>query len=257
MNITNTEEAPKVQNAEQIPEAIVKKLEALFQMANPENGATENEILNATALAHKLMDKYRITADEVQSYTVGGQTFTEHAFELSGKKRAPSIWQRLLLSTLADFNFCKTYYKKAIHVCILVGKESNVQLVMSMFEALQPYVAARAVIAFAEMRGKNDEQSDANKGRGATWQDSYRIGFAHGLHAKLQAERDAAASETSQALVVVADAAISDWYQAKHQVKPKHSTYRVRHDSAAARGFHDGRNAALTTNAPALTEKGA
>lgn len=233
---------------------IAEKIAALEAMADPERGATPNEIENATALIQKLLTKYNLDQDDVRRRTGGSkarQTETPIIIQFwPNAKDRRFEWSENLAHNVARAFFCKVLYNRVGFY--FIGSELDVKFVIQTFTRLEAIIMTMAERATREYTqhwrdmGLMDVRQLKGEHSIKSYKLSYLNGVVNGLGAKLAEQRrqdDQQAAQAVTALVVVRDAAIDTAVKAKW---PKLGTARAsdaRHNADAYRkGKTDGYN---------------
>lgn len=85
--------------------SVIAKITKLLALADKKSGATEHEALAAASMAQKLLQDYGLSMAEVEAS--GGKTGDDGKREKTTIKRSSMYkWQRELMETLAETNFC-------------------------------------------------------------------------------------------------------------------------------------------------------
>ena len=118
---------------DQVTEKVISRLKKMLALAN-NAGATEGERDAALQQSYKLLAKYNLTMQQVDSHN---DTPQEQRQSLQATFPVYP-WARQIAGQVADLFFCKYYYirlgvgKQATHV--FIGKESNVATAQYMAE---------------------------------------------------------------------------------------------------------------------------
>lgn len=189
--------------------SIIGKITKLLALADKKSGATEAEALSAANMAQELLQKYGLEMAEIEAS--GGKAADDGKREKTTVKRSSMYkWQRELMETLAETNFCmhriheerdeKTGRKAKRHQ--LIGRTVNVVATQLMYDYLVSTMK-RLVSEAGHSPGNHSEQDYHFwlEGCGVRLQDRIRekAEKAQKENARKERERQAAASHPSAA----------------------------------------------------------
>ena len=192
---------------------LVTKIKNLLNLTK-ENGATENEALNALDLANKLMDKHDIDMATVLAFSADKEyTVTVDTTVVTRNKKMVK-WKYFTLSACAILFGCKAIVEEDIYdTCnIVAGSVENRELTVVLYEQLESLI--------------NSLTDIHTSGCSRSYKNSYRLGIAHKLqtrakyivreNARKAEENSNLSDEVSTALATIKDAnreAIIKWCQ--------------------------------------------
>lgn len=121
----------------------INKIRKLMALADKKSGATEHEALAATAKVQELLQEYGLSMAEIEAG--GGSTGDDGKREKTVIKRSSMYrWQRELMETIAEANFCMHHIKEERDEKTgrwtkrhqLIGRSVNVISVQLMYDYL-------------------------------------------------------------------------------------------------------------------------
>ena len=212
-------------------EAILRKIKAMLELADPERGGTQGEIENAAKMAKMLMDRYNVSMLEVMREKKDDpNTFTskEATFAVSKLKQ----WHWSLARAISRIVNTKYYSsgdwgvserekgKKNGHsfrlskMCFF-GMKENVEIACDLFdkwchridamatEATRKYIEELTVEFAEEMMRQEVKQVRHLRGLGEmspqTWRTSWLDGCLNGIHSAIHEEEERAEDEERMA----------------------------------------------------------
>lgn len=203
----------------------IKKLLALSTSSNP------NEAALAAAKAQELLMQHNLTMSQVQ-------TQEPSSYERSTVQTGKRVWRRLLLTTIAQNNFCESIYNVTQHISVLIGETHNIEVVTYLYQYLIGQLEPMAVAA---------HQRSIAPVHGKTWFDSFYMGAVNSIHERLEAQKREmeAASNDCRALVVSKDAELKTAVMKFFPNVRNGGTKRVRSADGYFEGVEAGNRVAL------------
>ncbi|MCK9587728.1 MAG: DUF2786 domain-containing protein [Terrimicrobiaceae bacterium] len=236
-------------------ESVLHKIRSLFKMADPANGASQNEMEIAMQKAKELMVRHGLEQMQVGEVSEkAGPSVLHERFNTGRKKRDEDRWIPAVLKQVfeVDILFSKVWDAAAgvaggyRHIYVFVGMPEDVE----MAKLILP------IIYGAMSRGLNAHL----KARGITWNTTVANSFfrgvadgfikasVHGHHAAMKAFKK---EEQDRFAIVLANKkdAITRYQKEKMTVTPgRKSQSSARHDAAAFQdGFNKGASIDATT----------
>lgn len=240
---------------EQLLTEIAAKIAAMEAMADPDRGATQSEIENATALIQKLLTKHNLSLEGARRLAAGKKKADPDEIVIDrtpyhGARKFE--WEELLSHNIARGFFCKVLYDKFGY--LFIGTKADARIAIQTFNRVRPLIATMATRATEEYandwRGKGVFDVRQLKGPYSlkSYKLSYLKGAAIGIGKKLAEQRaadEAAYAGQVTALVVVRDAAIDDRIKSKWSKIGKPKQFDATHNTE---GYERGREDGYTVN---------
>lgn len=235
-------------------ESILQKIRALFKMADPTNGASQNEMEVAMQKAKELMVRHGIEQMEMGDVSQKESGILHERFNTGRKKRDEDRWIPAVLKQVfeVDILFSKVWDPSAgvaggyRHIYVFVGTPADVEIAKTVLP----------VIYAAMSRGLNAHL----KARGITWNTSTANSFFRGVadgfikasvHGQAAAMKAFKKDELDRFAIVLANKkdAIAKYQKESMDVKKgRQSSSSARHDASAfADGFARGKSIDVTT----------
>lgn len=161
---------------EQTRAAIIEKVRKLLAMARAK-GTSPEEAASFAAKAQKWMQEYNLTRADVLERPLIDCT----VFPYAGTRK----WHKLLVATLAEFNFCKALQTK--DNAYLFGEEHNVRFVRDLYQFLWEEAERLAQADYRSYAVKVKEPTHI-----ATWKGNYYLGFCQAIGLRLRQQYEAA-----------------------------------------------------------------
>ncbi len=159
---------------------IIEKVKKLLAMV--ERG-TEHEAAIAAAKAQTLLMQHNIDLSQIHT---GDSEADEQVHEwLLETMSRRQIWKGNLASVIAQANFCRMWWLGS--EIKLVGKEHNVQIARYLYSYLVEAVVR--VTKEARIVERQRYQDALHQFRDRVWTNSFRLGCAHRLCDRLQAQK--------------------------------------------------------------------
>ena len=114
----------------------IKKLLALSTSSNP------NEAASAAAKAQELLMQHNLTMSQIETH--GQESQYCEAFVNTGSR----VWRRLLLTAIAQSNFCDVVYDPRIKSTALIGEAHNQEVVVYLYDYLIGQLEPMALTAY-------------------------------------------------------------------------------------------------------------
>lgn len=222
-------------------ESILSKIRKL-QNLTTERGATPEEAASAAAKAQALLFEHNLSSADVATADDKPDPYgkVEHAHTGS---RTHVSWQRTLLHVIARANFCETVYSPGTTKQSVIGKKSNVEIVLYLNDCL-----VRQIQVLAEQASRH-----LLSGRAA-----YQVSFARGAVATIykrlseqRAESERTATTMSGAYssgrasanaLVIRNSAVA-LHETVKKFFPRTTTTGRRTRISSTDGYHAGREA--------------
>jgi hypothetical protein len=165
----------------------IKKLLALSTSSNP------NEAALAAARAQELLMKHNLTMSQIETH--GQESKYCEAFVKTGSR----VWRQLLLTAIAQSNFCDVVYNPQIKSAALIGEPHNQEVVTYLYSYLVGQLEPMAATAY---------KLSGTRIHAKSWLDSFYIGAVNSIDERLKAQKAEmeATSNACRSLVVVKDA---------------------------------------------------
>lgn len=217
-------------------EKILAKIRALANMANPENGAYEQEIETASKAMQRLMDQYSIGLAEVMAASADGKGSLEFTTEVSSSLIGSlKQWHwglgRVISKITGTKYFATSRYGRTVrdpkgkekngHSMSFFGTEQTAKLATQLFDVWVIDIDRMATKAVSDyMKELKEQYADEMEASGIkdirhmhlgndhpnTYRDSWLAGVITGIDAALWAAEKERTVETSTAIVLVSNA---------------------------------------------------
>jgi hypothetical protein len=236
-------------------ESVLHKIRSLFKMADPANGASQNEMEIAMQKAKELMVRHGLEQMQVGEVSEkAGPSVLHERFNTGRKKRDEDRWIPAVLKQVfeVDILFSKVWDATAgvaggyRHIYVFVGTPADVEIAKTVLP----------VIYAAMSRGLNAHL----KARGITWNTSTANSFFRGVadgfikasvHGQAAAMKAFKKDEQDRFAIVLANKkdAIAKYQKESMNVKKgRQNSSSARHDASAfADGFARGKSIDVTT----------
>ncbi len=144
---------------------LIARVQKLFALADPANGATEAEAQTAMEKAQGLLALHKLSLSEVEEFVA--EPVTEEATEHLGRK---FCWKHIIMASAARLCFCETL-RTGSGRCILIGKAADIATAREL---------SRYLLVLGETTPKrSDDYEDARRRElGRQFLNSWRKGFA-------------------------------------------------------------------------------
>ena len=205
----------------------IKKLLALSTSSNPNKAAL------AAAKAQELLMQHNLTMSQVETH--GSESQYCEAFVKTGSR----VWRRLLLTAIAQNNFCEVIYDPRIKSAALIGEPHNQEVVTYLHNylvgQLEPMAATAYKLSLTTMHAKS-------------WLDSFYVGAVNAIYERLVAQKNemAAASNACKSLVVVKDAKLQAAVRKFYPSIKTGQAKRIRSSNGYHEGVEAGKRVALS-----------
>lgn len=191
----------------------LQKLHALSQSANPHDAGL------AAAKMQSILFKHNLTIDQVLRRT-GENDIQVKRMTL---KRFDISWSRLLLSVIAEENFCQMLYIRGTNTADLIGKTHHIETVLFLHVFLY-----REIVRLQKKALTEDGLGFVSR---FIFCRSFGLGAAACLEQRLREQRKQdeaqfATSEESKALVVLTDQEVREFVDKKYRVRPAQESTR-------------------------------
>ena len=215
-------------------DAILRKIQALLNVADDKSGATDAECQTALTQARKMMSKYNIEISDLDMNN-GKSVSHEEETGIYFNTRY-SLWKLPLAEVMAKHCACAVMMRKQWRAkssrILFVGEKENPKMVKMMF--------AHAVNHIEQKIYKlHDQYSAYTPDIRYSFSDSYAKGFIDGLEAQYK-DQDTKDHET--ALMVVRPISIDEFFKDRGVTSHDYSTTENRFHSAEqyGAGYRDG-----------------
>jgi hypothetical protein len=212
-------------------ENIILKIKKLLALSKSSN---QNEAQNAMLKAQKLLIKYKLSLQEIESYSI--EKFKIEDFKTNQKFRGKS-WKGNLAQVIADNFGCFLYYNTGnykVHRVCFYGKEEDVVIANIMFEYAVKWINLEGNKLVKRMKqDKRRKHFDGIK-------NDYALGFIAGLKERFKSQIK---ENESWGLVLQKDQVVIDSYNefssgfGRISVNEKFN----RHYQAYRQGEYDGK----------------
>lgn len=240
-------------------EDVLRKAQSLQAMIDHPN-SNENEVANATAILRRMMDKYQL-----QEHDLKRESVTDKLVEMVHRPtQILNMWQRKLMAAVANGMDCevfvRTYVGERENEFVLVGMDSDVEVVKYLYDVLASLLWGMGRRASREYSLAVTGQAKANKG----FIIDYVNGASNAIHFRLKAEKDARRAEQEEAirqaaegdsgctaLVVLKEDAIARYMEQHYSnIKTKNRRVRRPNQYALRKGYEAGQEVPLTRGIP-------
>ncbi len=176
---------------------------------------------------------HNLTMSQIETH--GQESQYCEAFVNTGSR----VWRRLLLTAIAQNNFCEVIYDPRIKSAALIGEPHNQEVVTYLHNylvgQLEPMAATAYRLSGTTMHAKS-------------WLDSFYVGAVNAIYERLVAQKNemTAASNACKSLMVVKDAELqAAMYKFYPNIKTG-PTKRIKSSNGYHEGVEAGRRVALS-----------
>jgi len=231
----------------------MEKIKKLLRLSDIKRGATPAEAATAAAKAQALLLEHNLVMEDIGDLEshLKEEKVSDEKVDLQATYQT-SRWHATLMYRIARPLFCRAIYLPAkagkagrIH---LVGKPSNVEVVKYFYEYLHKTIDA---MALEYRQGWKDKMDAAGKKYIPDESSRVRIDFCFGAVATVgdrldeQYKKRTEATQTSTALVLVSDTAVSNHLKSLYPTLKKNTSNRQVDGSARQAGKEAGRKIPL------------
>lgn len=233
---------------DEIDDVVWKKVLALRDLSNPDNGATEAEAEVALAKMENLLLDHNLSLAMIDEGRVSTRSIGHEVFTTDDEAVA---WEMALLKTLADHHFCRVIGDSSRRVFMIVGKTFNIRATWDTYLWLCPRLVEAGITARDAEQGKQmlmdrgwdwgDMSPYLALHEPARWLHSYLSGMVIGITESLKRSRwDALDGNDKRGLVPILDKEVDD-YISDHFKVEQMKPFTTSDEEVFTRGKREGR----------------
>lgn len=205
---------------------IISRVQKLLALAN-DKAASEGEIANALALAHRLMQKHRIEEVELDAASKdSGFEIIDESFAFMGNKY--SDWKAFLAHIIARHNGCYVWLDSK-HIKV-AGRPEDAQVARAMYKFV-----AHQIMALAKM----------HSGQGAKFLRAWRPGVVFTIDKRLKTVTEEFTKSTALVVVNQRSNEVEEFVKEKLDLGARRRSSTRYDDSGFSQGLADGHKVRL------------